>query len=422
MTTVENQPSPEEHRTPRRRASLSGSTTPAWLWRVGTLLVVGCLLTALASVLAGTARVDDAGAGGDRLAALDFDASELYASLNGANASAATGFGADRTASPTMLARYDSYVTGAYLRLQHAQGLLEQNSADAASAESIGYQLPRYTSEVDAARALRDQGSPRAAAQLDSAAQLMTSTILPAADTLQQDRRAALAVDIDDGTAFPVVVVLLALVTLAVLLWVSVREARRTKRRFSVGLAAAVVALTLALVWWFVATVVATDHLSTAQQRNDVATDLSLVRVVMLQARAGETATIADGASGPTVAALQGQLAGQFDQVLAPGGLLVRAGRAGAADGDLTPVRSAVTAWQAALREAGIGSDASRVTFVRLTAAVTDGAGGQQGQRTTAIDAADAALTGIAVGPAVLAVLAALAVALGIRARLREYR
>lgn len=415
-----------------RWRALTGSATPGRLRRRMALLVLGCVLTAILSAVAGTDRTDATGDAGARLSALDFDASELYESLNGANASAATGFGADRAGSPTMLARYDSYVTGAYLRLQHAQGLLGQLgsagstdstdtvTADQAAAESIGYGLPRYTADVDAARALRDQGSPRASAQLGSAFELMNSTILPAAERLQRDRGAALAANDTQAAGFPYLVVLLAVVTLVGMIVVSVWEARRTKRLFNVGLAVASVAMAVVVAWWLAATAGAAGRLDDAVARGTVASQLGQARVLLLQARAAETSAVASG--GPT-GALPATLAAKFGPVTGPGGLLDAAATgAGAPSAEVAAIRTATNDWQQALASQGPGSDGSRVTFVRLTSALDTGTSGEQGQRTAAVEAASEAFTGLAVVPAILALVAAAAVAVGLGRRLREYR
>ena len=70
----------------RWRVLVSGSSTPQRLRRLGALLALACLVTALVSALAGTTRADAVGADGARLATLDFDAGELYRSLNEAGA------------------------------------------------------------------------------------------------------------------------------------------------------------------------------------------------------------------------------------------------------------------------------------------------------------------------------------------------
>jgi hypothetical protein len=79
---------------PRQLVQLlrAGSTTPERLRRVAAGLVVGCLLTALTSVLGGLAHTDAVHDSGTRIAALDSDAAELYRSLADADATATRGY------------------------------------------------------------------------------------------------------------------------------------------------------------------------------------------------------------------------------------------------------------------------------------------------------------------------------------------
>ena len=78
---------------PARRRSLgSGSTTPERLFRVALVLVVGCLATALVSVLAGMARSASVAEAQTRIAALTTDSAELYRSLADADAMATSGY------------------------------------------------------------------------------------------------------------------------------------------------------------------------------------------------------------------------------------------------------------------------------------------------------------------------------------------
>lgn len=417
-------------RSPSRwRRVITGATTPGHLWRVGVALVLVCLLAAAVSALSGLARADAVGADGIRLASLDYDTAELYEALEGANASAATGIGADRTTSPTALASYGSYVTSAYLRLDHARGQLEPDGPGAAAAESLAYELPRYTASVDAAQALRDLNAPQAQLDLVSAGQLMSSTILPTADMLQRGQRDALAADYDQARAVPVAVLLLVLVALVGLVVVSVREARRTRRVLNVGLVVAAVATVLALLWWATATVVASGHLAAVDEHNATASALAESRIVMLQARGTETAAleVAAPSTAAATASVAPQLAADFDQVLKPGGSLDAARPAPGSDApgptpDLATIRNTVTAWQTALRDQGAGSEASRVAFTQVISTLGSAIDAERGQRTDALATAATAFTGLAEGPAALLVLAALGTALGIRVRLLEYQ
>jgi hypothetical protein len=413
MTTTTEAP------TARWQRVLAGGTTPGRLGRWGVALVLACLLTAAVSAVSGSARTDATGTDGIRLASLDYDTAELYEALEGANASAATGIGADRTTSPTALASYGSYVTSAYLRLDHARGQLEPDGPGAADAEQIAYALPRYTAGVDAAQALRTLNPAQAQLDLATAGQLMSSTILPTADDLQRMQRDALTADYEQAGGFPLAVTLLGLATLVGLVVLAVREARRTKRVLSVGLVVAVIATAAALIWWATATIVATGYVDDAREHNATAGALAQARIVMLQTRSTETATLQAGTPGAEATArANAAFAAGFDQVLRPGGLLDQA----RAHPGLAPLEDAVTAWQTALRTQGAGTDGSRVAFTQLTAALGDAIDTERGERTEAVAAAATAFTGLAEGPAALLVLAALGTALGVRARLLEYQ
>ncbi|MDL5158914.1 hypothetical protein [Actinomycetospora termitidis] len=405
---------------------LTGTRTPARLWRRGALLATLCLLTAVLGVLAGYARTDATGETGVRLATIEYDVAEMYQALNGANASAAAGLGRDQTRSLTQLSRYDSYITSASLRLDHATNLLGPDEPDTAALETITYQLPRYTAAVDAARALRDQSPTLGQAQLDSATALMSSTILPVADAVQQSRRAALADDYERASGFPWLPVLCGLATLVAIVVVSVGEARRTRRILNPGLLAAGALVLVATGWWAVAAPIAAGHLDAALAHNAAAADLGQARVATLQVRAVEIDTLANDAS--VSAETPGQtIEASFVRVLGSGGL-IDAARTGASNDtgtaapDLGGLRGTVESWRTALHDHGAGSEQSRQSFVRLTTSVSDAIGLEQGRRASAIDATGRTLTGIDIGPTALAVLAALAVAAGIALRVREYR
>ncbi|MCD2195412.1 hypothetical protein LQ327_18745 [Actinomycetospora endophytica] len=420
MTAVLGPDPTTEQRGPSRwRRFVAGGTTPGRLWRWGVALVLACLLTATVSAFSGSTRTNAAGDDGIRLASLDYDTAELYEALEGANASAATGIGADRTTSPTALASYGSYVTSAYLRLDHARGQLEADGPGAADAESIAYALPRYTAGVDAAQALRTLDPTQAQLDLATASQLMSSTILPTADDLQRMQRDALAADYRQAGGFPVALTVLGVLTLVGLVVVSVREARRTRRVLNLGLVVAVVATAVALLWWATASVVATGHVDDAAEHNATASALAQARIVMLQTRGTETAALQAGTpSAAVTASATAQFATDFDQVLRPGGLL----DAAQSSPDVGAIRNAVTAWQTALRVQGAGTDGSRVAFTQVTSVLGDAIDSERGERTDALAAASTALTGLAAGPAALLVLAALGTALGIRVRLLEYQ
>ncbi len=423
----------------RWRTLVSGTATPHRLWRLGALLVVVCLAAALVSLVTGSARSDAVGAGGARIAGLATDANQLYRSLNEADAMASSGFVSGGAESPTVRARYDDHLARASDRLVHAASLLPPGGQDTASIDVIASQLPRYAAMVETARTLGSAGSPLAKDSLGDASQLMRATILPAADELRQTRAAALAANYEDASAFPVVVLLIAAVALVGVCLVAVREQRRTHRILNAGLVAAGVLLTAALLWWLVASLGASGRLDSARGHNDVAAALDEARVAALQARAFETTSLADedGSAGS-----EDEFTSRLQRLLGQGGLLDTA--AGRAVGDtaaagVESIRDAATAWQdahgrlRALADSGdqqgalasaIGSDpaGAGLAFDRLSAALADVLGTEQTALAIDVRGADSALTGIAEGPALLALLAAAAAATGIGQRVWEYR
>ena len=113
------------HPAPAWRRSLgSGSTTPERLFRVALVLVVGCLATALMSVLAGMARSASVAEAQTRIAALTTDSAELYRSLADADAMATSGYVAGGREPTAVRARYDDDIARATDRLVDAAGRL----------------------------------------------------------------------------------------------------------------------------------------------------------------------------------------------------------------------------------------------------------------------------------------------------------
>jgi hypothetical protein len=421
----------------RWRALASGATTPDRLWRFGVLLVVACLATALVSLLAGLSRQDAVGGGGTRIAALNTDTAQLYRSLNEADTMASSGLVAGGAEAPSVRARYDDHVARAAARLVHASGLLPPESRDATLVERIATWLPRYTALVESARTQNTQGDqPRAREDLNGASELMRNTLLPAADQLRRGQDAALAANYRDAGGFPVAVPVVALVALACLGYIGIAERRRTNRVLNLGLLASGALLMIGLLWWLGATFLASGELGAARAHSDVTTALDDARVSALQARTAETRSVTAGGDASDL-----DYVTQLNRLLGAGGQLDRA--ASAADAASAPgiaaIRAAATQWRdahARLRTlvaggdrqqvvaSAVGSDpnGSEASFDRLNAALASGLGEQQTELAIDVRRAGATLTGIAQGPAMLALLAAVAAAVGIGRRIWEYR
>ena len=107
-----------------RRTVGAGSTTPERLRRVTAVLIVGCLLGALVSVLGGAARTSAVQDAQTRIAALTADSAELYRSLADADAMATSGYVSGGREPTAVRARYDDDVARATDRLVAAAGRL----------------------------------------------------------------------------------------------------------------------------------------------------------------------------------------------------------------------------------------------------------------------------------------------------------
>ena len=232
---------------PWRRAVGAGSTTPERLRRVTAVLVVGCLASALVSVLAGLERTSSVQEARTRISALTADSAELYRSLADADAMATSGYVAGGREPTAVRARYDDDIARATDRLVDAAGRLPEGGPTA----TIAAQLPVYTGLVETARTLNRAGLPLGQAYLGSASQLMRD------DDPARRRGAAPHAGRRAGRGPRARrarsrsrCCCSCVATLAGIVDVSLRERRRTHRTVSVGLVAGAVALLAALVWW----------------------------------------------------------------------------------------------------------------------------------------------------------------------------
>jgi len=418
----------------------AGSTTPERLRRVAAALVVGCLLTALVSVLGGLAHSGAVRDSGTRIAALDADAAELYRSLADADATATRGYVSGGLEPAAVRARYDDDVARAADRLVQAASRLPVGDPAAVPVATIGVQFPVYAGLMETARTYNRQGLPLGQSYLGSASRLMRSTILPAAEELRRMQTEALAAAYQRGGAIPFAVLLIGVAVLAGMVDHAVLERRRTNKVVNTGLLAAAAALVVALLGWVVAVAVAGDRLDGARQHSDAAIALDDARAAVLQARSNESLVlVARGGGGSSE---QG-FTMQVDRVLGPdghSGLLADAMRsAPGSAARVEAIRTALEGWRDAHRHvrelddggqyqqavASItGSDpaGSSAAFERLDAALGSAIDIERGAFTVADARADSALTGLTTGPAVLVLLAAGLATAGIGRRVGEYR
>lgn len=241
----------------------------------------------------------------DRTEPLSEAAQVLYSSLSIADASANSAFISGGLESPELRTRYsDSLATAATALVTAAAGTPtngatapissgENDPAVRADLDSLAVNLPAYAGLIEAARANNRLGNPVGSAYLGQASALMQETILPAAQRLYESRAAAISDPQRSLTAPPWgIYAMLALVLVAI--GVSNRYlARRTRRRFNIGLMTAFIALACGTVWLLVAGLFSVAETNSAKTDGaDPLRSLTNARILTQQARSAETLSL----------------------------------------------------------------------------------------------------------------------------------
>ncbi|MEV0369288.1 hypothetical protein AB0I10_05630 [Streptomyces sp. NPDC050636] len=425
----------------------------------GRLRVIGAVLALLVLVFgAATAwQVADRAAAADdvvgRSQPLSADAASIYRSLADADTTAAGGFLAGGEESRATRDRYAADIAT-------ASQLLVKASANSRGSDAAGRQiaklnglLPRYTGLVETARTNNRQGLPLGGAYLRYANDQMRKELLPAARALYDAETDRLAEDYDSAKAWPWWALAAGVMAIGALGWAQRRHYRRTNRVFNQGLLAATAASVAVLLWLVVGHAVARSGLSDSYDHGARSLRvLNEARIHSLQARGDENLTLV--ARGAVLTKDQKDFyevgfRSEMEHLAAEDGRGTSAagGRLGAAlaladdEAGRRPVRDALThvrQWQTRHAEARaaddkgdyeqalakvIGSDRpTRESFDRVDAELEKALVHEQDEFRSAADGGRGALGGLAVGAAVLAVVAAAGAVLGIGRRLSEYR
>jgi hypothetical protein len=415
-----------------------GEATPDRLRRACAVLVLGCLIAGVVSLVAGINRTRAVADGGQRIGGIVADAAQIYRSLADADAMATSGFVSGGQEPPAIRARYDADITRASAGLVDAAGKLPAADPAAAPLGTLAEKLPVYTSLVETARVYNRQNLPLGQSYLSTASKLMATEMLPAAAKLRSLQTDALNASFDTGGGIPWAPLVTLLAAIAAVVDVSLRERRRTNRVVSPGLAVAVGALALALLWWVAASLIAGSGLSAADRHAAAASALDDASTAVLQARSNESLVLAARSGGDNV------YDDQMKKVVGDdgnGGLLATA----SADADpeatagIDGIRTAAKDWRAAhatvrkldgdgkYQEAvesavGTAPTSSGSTFDRLDTALTKAVDAERAAFADAAGRAGTGLLGLAGGPAVLALVAAAGAVAGLGRRIGEYR
>lgn len=265
--------------TPDAAARTSGGMpTPSRLWLA--LLAAAVALLALGAACATTSASRQASetraVNSDEHLMVNVD--ELYHTLADADATAATALLVGPVPPARLTDQYQSDVAQSENALAQASRDLAGDDTASAQLEKVAGQLPVYTGLVGTAQAENRLGYPVGAAYLREASTLLRQQILPEVKAVADQESAAQTSAQAGARGFPVWLVVVALLALAVLVRAALVVSRATRRRLNSGLlAGALIALAIVL-WSLTATLGANTSSSHAQ------TDFTAVSAA-LQAR-----------------------------------------------------------------------------------------------------------------------------------------
>ena len=422
-------------RVPRIEVGLA--TTPGRLRAISFGLIAGVVGLWIVGAVALNARHDAADDVATSAKPLLIDSQDLHVRLAEADAIASRAFLAGSLEPASVRAGYEKSVADAADLVGKIGDEVGDDGDLEAAVANVNAALPVYAGGVASARANNRLGYPVGAAYLRDASSSMQETILPDATRIYGAASARLADDYESGTAgshvaFVLVVgigLVLALAAVQFFLF------RRTNRVLNAGLVVATV-LVLALVAGSVARLAITQNDLVRAQRDgsDAVQVFAAARILTQQAQSASTLSVIDRDPDDKVLAIVDSLGGESGQTA----LLVEAERV--LDRSGSPERMPETAARYSELRATLTNIQNALDdrdFDSATALALD----DQTKRAAALDdrlaaeirVADARFddaahdaragdSAIAFSLTVGALLAALAIFLGLRRRIEEYR
>ena len=410
------------------------STTPGRILTIGIVLAALGVSSAFATSTTINHRQQVLTTVVNHTEPLSFAAGRLYTTLSVADAAAATAFIAQAEPRPVRQ-RYEQAITDAAVAVTRASsGLTDEPLVQLLG--RINAELAVYTGLIEIARTNNREGNPVGSSYLSEASGLMQSSILPDAAQLYQATSERVDTETTASTHFPAPVILVVAGTLVFGAFSHRWLARRTRRRINPGLVVGALGILVMVVWDGTALTISTTASRSA--KNTAAESLKTVTNVAItaqQARADETLSLIR--RGDEESRKQSfyqridSMHQQLDQYMSRSDAVDKADLQGA-DQLLLRWRQAndrinsyisVGNYRAATQIAlGSGEDDSTPAFDKLE----DGLGKAMEQSRTQLrnDILNArnGLSGAQVGGVVLSLGAAIAVALGLWPRLKEYR
>ncbi|MGV9316055.1 hypothetical protein ACWDR0_28280 [Streptomyces sp. NPDC003691] len=416
----------------------------------GKLRIVGAVLAALVIAFGAVTALevaDRATAADDvvsRSQPLSADAALVYRSLADADTAASSGFLAGAAAEPRAVReRYEKDITLASRLLVKAATHTDADSESGRQIRTLNEHLPFYTGFVETARSYNRQGKPLGGAYLRFANERMTKVLLPAAQKLYDAETARLERDHEDATSWPLFALFTGVLALGALGVAQRRNYLRTNRVFNQGLLAATAGAAVLLLWLVAAHTVAASQLGEARTSGqDSLRALNDARISSLKARANENLVLVargavltdDGKSDKYETEYQEHMGALADAL----GHAQRLADDTRGSAPLEEAAGSVGRWrdlhhevtvtdqtgdyEKALQKVIGGEGSTGETFDKVDAALDRALKHEQREFTRAAESGRGAFGLLPAGAAVLGVLAALGVVLGINRRLSEYR
>lgn len=222
---------------------------------------------------------------------LSFAAGRLYTTLSVADAAAATAFIAEAEP-PPVRQRYEQAITDAAVAVTRASsGLTDEPQVQLLG--RINAQLAVYTGLIEIARTNNRAGNPVGSSYLSEASGLMQSTILPDAARLYRATSERVDVETTASTQIPAPVIMVVGTTVVFGAFSHRWLARRTRRRINPGLVVGALAILVMVVW--VGTALTISTTASRSAKDTAAESLKTVTNVAItaqQARADETLSL----------------------------------------------------------------------------------------------------------------------------------
>jgi len=222
---------------------------------------------------------------------LSFAAGRLYTTLSIADAAAATAFIAQAEPRGVRL-RYEQAITDASVAVTRASsGLTDQPLVELLG--RINAELAVYTGLIEVARTNNREGNPVGSSYLSEASGLMQSTILPDAQALYKATSDRVDAETTASTQIPAPVILVVAATVVFGVFSHRWLARRTRRRINPGLVVGALGILVMMVWVGTALAISTNaSISAKKTAADSLKIVTNVEITAQQARADETLSL----------------------------------------------------------------------------------------------------------------------------------